>query len=210
MKLYDMLKAPNPRRVRMFLAEKGITVDRVEVDIPSGANLTAEFIAINPRCTVPTLVLDDGTVLDESIAICRYFEELHPEPNLMGHTALEKAQIESWQRHMELDGMFSVAAVFRNVSPPFANRSMPGSAPALPQIPAMAERGIALTTHFFEQLNTRLGVTSFVAGERFTVADITAFITVEFARWIKMYPAEAHDNTKAWFAGIKSRPSALA
>jgi glutathione S-transferase len=210
MKLYDMVKAPNPRRVRMFLAEKGIAVDRIEIDIPSGANLHPDYMAINPRGTVPTLVLDDGTVLDESIAICRYFEELHPEPNLMGRTPIEKAQIESWQRHMELDGMFAVAAVFRNVSAPFANRGMPGNAPPVPQIPAMAERGVALTTHFFEQLNMRLSTSPYIAGDRFTVADITAFITVEFARWVKMAPAEAHTYTKQWYAGIRARPSAVA
>jgi glutathione S-transferase len=210
MKLYDMVKAPNPRRVRMFLAEKGIEVARVEIDIPGGANLQPDYLAINPRGTVPTLVLDDGTVLDESIAICRYFEELHPEPNLMGRTPLEKAQIERWQRHMELDGMMSVGAVFRNTAAPFANRGMPGSAPSLPQLPAMADRGIALTRHFFEQLNQRLGASAFVGGDRFTIADITAFITVEFARWVKLAPDAAHAHTLRWYGEIKSRPSAKA
>jgi glutathione S-transferase len=210
MKLYDMVKAPNPRRVRMFLAEKGISIERVEIDIPSGQNLSPEFLAINPRGLLPTLVLDNGTVLDESIAICRYFEELHPEPNLMGRFPLEKAQIEAWQRRMELDGFWSIAMVFRNVSPTFVNRPVPGSAPSLPQLPAMAERGAILTTHFFEQLNSRLGESDFVAGDRFTIADITGFLAVEFARWVKLYPAENHAATKAWYDGIKARPSAWA
>lgn len=210
MKLYDMVKAPNPRRVRMFLAEKGIDIERVEIDIPRGANLRPEYLAINPRGAVPTLVLDDGTIIDESIAICRYFEELHPDPNLMGRSPLEKAQVESWQRHMELDGLFSVAAVFRNTAPQFADRGMPGTAPALPQIADMAVRGTALTTHFFDSLNARLGETAWVAGDRFTIADITGFIVVEFARWVKLFPAEHHENTQKWYAAIKSRPSAKA
>ncbi len=210
MKLYDMTKAPNPRRVRMFLAEKGISIERVEIDIPGGANLRPDYLAINPRGAIPTLQLDDGTILDESVAICRYFEELHPEPNLMGRTPLEKAQIESWQRHMELDGLFSIAAIFRNTAPQFVDRGMPGTVPALPQIPEMATRGMALSTHFFETLNKRLGETTYVAGDRFSIADITGFIAVDFARWVKLAPADDHDHTRKWYAAIKSRPSAQA
>jgi glutathione S-transferase len=210
MKLYDMVKAPNPRRVRMFLAEKGIEIERVEIDIPGGQNLTPAYLAINPRGAVPTLLLDDGTIIDESVAICRYFEELHPEPNLMGRTPLEKAQIESWQRHMEFDGLFSVAAVFRNTVPQFAGRAMPGTTPSLPQLPDMAERGVVLTTHFFDMLNARLNDTAFVAGDRFSIADMTGFIAVEFARWVKLAPLETHVHLKRWYEEIKSRPSAKA
>jgi glutathione S-transferase len=210
MKLYDMVKAPNPRRVRMFLAEKGIEVPCEQLDIAGGENLTPGYLAINPRGSVPALLLDDGTLIDESVAICRYFEELHPEPNLLGRTPLEKAQIESWQRHMEFDGMMSVGFVFRNVHPPFANRGAAGTAPAVPQLPDMAARGIVLTEHFFATLNARLGDVPFVAGDRFTIADITGFIAVEFARWVKLAPAETHDNIKRWYADIKARPSAKA
>lgn len=117
MRLYDMTLAPNPRRVRIFLAEKGIEVPRVEIDIQKGENLEPDYLAINPRGVVPTLVLDDGTILDESIAICRYFEALQPEPNLFGRDPLEIARVEAWQRRIEFEGLFNIAAAFRNSRP---------------------------------------------------------------------------------------------
>lgn len=210
MKLYDMVKAPNPRRVRIFLAEKGIEIERVEVDIPGGANLTPDYLAMNPRGVVPSLVLDDGSVLDESVAICRYFEALHPEPNLMGRDSLEAARIESWQRRMEFDGLFAVAAVFRNEAEPFANRAMPGTSPSLPAIPAMAERGRVLTAYFFELLEARLATSEFVAGDRYTIADITALVSVDFAKWVRMRVPETHAATKRWYEAVSARPSARA
>ncbi len=210
MKLFDMVKAPNPRRVRIFLAEKGVEIERIEVDIPGGGNLSPEYLAINPRGVVPTLLLDNGSIIDESVAICRYFELLHPEPNLMGRDALDAARIESWQRHMEFDGMFSVASVFRNESAPFANRGMPGTMPALPAIPALAERGRALTSHFFEMLNRRLGESEFVAGDRYTIADISALVTVDFAKWVRMRVPEDHGHTWRWYEAVSQRPSAAA
>lgn len=203
-----MVKAPNPRRVRIFLAEKRIEIDRVEVDIPGGGNLAPAYLAMNPRGVVPTLLLDDGSIIDESVAICRYFEMLHPVPNLMGLDALESAQIESWQRRVEFDGMFSVASAFRNEAEPFANRGMPGSLPPLPAIPALAERGRILTAHFFETLNSRLGDCEFVAGNRYTIADISALVTVDFAKWIRMRVPEAHIHTRRWYDAVSQRPSA--
>lgn len=210
MKLYDMMKAPNPRRVRIFLAEKGIEIERVEVDIAGGGNLTPDYLAMNSRGVVPTLLLDDGSIIDESVAICRYFEILHPAPNLMGEGALESAQIESWQRRMEFDGIVSVATAFRNEAEPFANRSMPGSMPGLPAIPALAERGRALTAHFLERLNARLGASEHVAGDRYTIADITALVAVDFAKWIQMRVPETHTHTKRWYEAVSARPSAKA
>lgn len=210
MKLFDMEKAPNPRRVRIFLAEKGIDIGRVEIDIPGGANLAPDYLAINPRGVVPTLLLDDGSIIDESVAICRYFECLHPEPNLMGRDAVETARIESWQRHMEFDGMFSVASVFRNEAAPFANRGMPGAMPALPAIPALAERGRALTAHFLEMLDSRLAESEFVAGDRYTIADISALVTIDFAKWVRIRVPEEHTHTKRWYAAVSARPSAKA
>lgn len=210
MKLYDMIKAPNPRRVRMFLAEKGVEIERIEVDIPSGANLRPDYLAINPRGVVPTLVLDDGTTLDESVAICRYIEGLDPEPNLMGRDPLEAAQIESWQRRMEFDGLFAVAAVFRNEAEHLANRAMPGTSPPLAAIPAMAERGRVLTAHFLDLLEARLRESDFIAGDRFTIADITAFVTVDFAKWVKMRVPETNAATRRWYEAVSVRPSAKA
>lgn len=210
MKLYDMKMAPNPRRVRMFLAEKGLEIPREEVDIQAGDNLRPEYLAINPRGVVPTLVLDDGTVLDESIAICRYFEELHPEPNLFGRTPIERAQVESWQRRMEFEGMMNIAAAFRNSMPAYAERGAPGAGPPTPQIPALAERGLMMARHWMETLDARLAVSPFVAGDRFTVADITAFICIDFAKWVRLRVGQEHPALAAWYQGIRERPGAAA
>lgn len=210
MKLYDMGMAPNPRRVRIFLAEKGISVETVEIDIPSGGNLAPEFLAVNPRGVVPTLVLDDGTILDESIAICRYFEVLQPEPALFGRTAIEQATIESWQRQCEFDGMFAVAAIFRNRSPHYEMRAMPGTNPPLAQSEELAARGTVLVSHFFDRLEARLAASTFVGGDAYSVADITAMITLDFARWVRMRVPDSHAATLAWYAGVSARPSAKA
>jgi glutathione S-transferase len=210
MKLYDMKQAPNPRRVRMFLAEKGITLPMEEVDIQAGANLKPAYLAINPRGVVPTLVLDDGSVLDESIAICRYIEGLHPEPNLFGRDPLEAARIDSWQRRMEFEGMFNIAAAFRNSMPAYAGRGSPGAGPPTPQIPELAERGLLLARQWMEMLDVRLGESEHVAVDRFTVADITAFICVDFAKWVGLRATDDQPYLKAWYARVKSRPSAAA
>lgn len=210
MKLYDMKQAPNPRRVRMFLAEKGVAIPTEAVDIAAGDNLQPAYLAVNPRGVVPTLLLDDGTILDESIAICRFIEGLHPEPNLFGRDPLESAQVESWQRRMEFDGLFNVASVFRNANPAFADRAMPGRLPPTPQIPALAERGRLLAEAWMDTLDARLREAPFVAGARFTVADITAFVGIEFARWVKLRPGPQHDALGRWYEAMKARPSAEA
>ena len=209
MKLYDFKMAPNPRRVRIFLAEKGVEVETVQVDIPAGENLGAEFRAINPRCLLPTLVLDDGTVIDESMAICTYFEAEHPEPPLFGTDAKSKAAIASAERHMELDGMSAVADAFRNGNPAFANRSISGSE-GVPAVPGLVERGQAAAQRFFERLDTTLGDSEFVAGDAYSVADITALCVVDFAKWIQIRAADEHANIKRWYGAVSSRPSASA
>ncbi len=210
MKLYDMAKAPNPRRVRIFLAEKGIEVERVEIDIPGGGNLTADYLAVNPRGLVPTLLLDDGTRIDESIAICRYFEALHPEPNLFGIEPLEIARVEQWQRRCEFEGLFNIAAAFRNTAAPFANRAMPGTSPAFGQNADLAERGRVMTGRFFDALEARLGESRFLGGDRFTVADITGMVSVDFAKWVQMRIPESHTNVQRWYGEVAGRPSARA
>ena len=209
MKLYEYTMAPNPRRVRIYLAEKGIEVETAQVDIPSGENLGEEFRAINPRCLLPTLVLDDGTVIDESVAICRYFEELHPEPPLMGTDAQSKAVIESAQRHMELDGLMSVADAFRNANPTFEDRGISGSE-GVPTIVALVDRGRAATARFFGALNETLGRSEYVAGDAYSIADITAFCVVDFAKWIQVRAGDEHPNLKRWYAAVSARPSASA
>lgn len=205
--LYTMKHATNARRVRIFLAEKGIEVDQIDVDILKGEHLTPAYLAINPRGLLPALQLADGTVIDESIAICRYIEEMWPEPPLMGTTPLEKAQVESWQRHIEFDGMMAIASVFRNSAPQFANRPTPGSGPQSPQIPALAERGRAQIIHFFDQLEARLATSPFIAGPRYSVADITGLCTIDFAKWVDARVPQSHSATLAWYAALRARPS---
>ncbi len=209
MKLYDCKMAPNPRRVRIFLAEKGIDLPKVEVNLMEGENLKPEFLKVNPRGLVPVLELDDGRRIDETVAICRYFEETHPEPPLMGIDPVDKAIVESWQRHMEFDGLLAVAEAFRNSFPAFSNRGLPGTV-GVPAIPQLAERGKASLGRFYERLEERLGECEFVAGPRFTIADITALCVVDFARLIKMPIPEGNKNSQRWYQAVSSRPSASA
>ena len=209
MKLYDCQMAPNPRRVRVFLAEKGVDIPKTEVSIIEGDNLKPEYLAVNPRGLLPTLELDDGNRIDETVAICRYIEETQPEPNLMGRDALEKAQIESWQRHMEFDGLNPTGEMFRNSFDPFKNRGLPGLE-NVQAIPELAARGKAGVERFYERLEQRLSQSAYIAGERYTIADITALCVVDFASFAKMGIPEANTNTKRWHADVSSRPSAKA
>src|SRR5689334_6904923 len=139
MKLYDSATAPSPRRVRIFLAEKGVTIPTVQLDLRAGEQFTPEFRALNPQCTVPVLELDSGAGITDVIAICRYIEELHPEPALMGRDAEERALIECWLRRIEWDGLYAIQEAFRNSAPGLERRALPGLLP-LDQIPALAER----------------------------------------------------------------------
>ena len=211
MKLYDTNMAPNPRRVRIFMAEKGIACETEQVDIIKGENLSDEYLAVNPRGLVPTLVLDDGTVLDESVAICRYLEETQPEPPLMGSGAVDKARIEARQRHMEFDGLQGAADAFRNSFPLFSSRGLPGSGGAVDAIPELAERGKGRVERFYRRLDEDLGASPFVAGEAFSIADITALCTVDFAVAAARIPIpDDCENVKRWHARVSARPSAQA
>lgn len=209
MKLYDCQMAPNPRRVRVFLAEKGVDIPKTEVNILEGENLKPAYLAVNPRGLLPTLELDDGNRIDETVAICRYIEETQPEPNLMGRDAVEKAQIESWQRHMEFDGLNPTGEMFRNSFDPLKNRGLPGLE-NVQAIPELAARGKAGVERFYERLEQRLSQSTYIAGERYTIADITALCVVDFASFAKMGIPEANTNTKRWHADVSSRPSAKA
>ena len=207
MKLYDCSTAPSPRRVRMFLAEKGISVQTVEVDLGKGEHLTPAFQAINPWCTVPVLELDDGARIAEITAIWRFLEELWPEPPLMGIDAKDKALATMWERRMEFDGFLPVAEVLRNTSPRLKGRALTGKAD-YDQIPALAERGRTRVQRFFTVLEEQLVGNEFVAGPRYTIADITAQCTVDFAAWIKESIPGDHENAKRWHAAVSARPSA--
>ena len=211
MKLYDSKLAPNPRRVRMFMAEKGIECETAQVDIIQGENLSDDFLAINPRGVLPTLVLDDGTVLDESVAICRYFEEVQPQPPLMGTDPVSKARIEARQRHMEFDGLMGAAEAFRNGFPGFANRGLPGNAGTVGAVPALVERGTNTVQRFYERLDEALAESEFVAGDAFSIADITALCTIDFAAGAARVPIpDDCENLKRWHAAVSARSSAAA
>jgi Glutathione S-transferase len=209
MKLYDFAPAPSPRRVRIFLAEKGVTVPTVQVDLRSGEHLGEAFRKINPWCTVPALELDDGTTISESIAICCYLEAAFPEPPLMGRTPMEKGVIAMWEHWAEMDGFFAAAEAFRNSTPGMRGRALTGAA-NVDQIPELVERGRARTERFYQALNDRLAESEFIAGPEYTVADITAMITVDFAGWMKLVPGEDQVHLKRWHAAVSSRPSAKA
>jgi glutathione S-transferase len=209
MKLYDYAPAPNPRRVRMFLAEKSIALPTVQVDLRANAHFTPEFRDINPDCTVPVLELGDGTRLADVMAICVYFEVLQPEPALMGIGPLGCATVTAWQREVERDGFFAVAEALRNSSPAFKGRALPG-AEDYEQIPALVERGRARVGKFFEKLDARLAAHEFIVGDAFSIADITAVVAVDFARWIRLKVPEDLTHLRRWHADISARPSAKA
>ena len=180
MKLYQSNTSPNSRRVRIFLAEKGISMPLVPVDLGAKEQFSDAYAAINPRRVVPTLVLEDCTVIGEVPAIQRYLEEINPEPPLLGSTPKAKAQVAMWDRRVEMEGFASVMEAVRNTVPGLKNRAIAGPH-AYEQIPALAERGRLRVSHFYEQMNSRLADNEFVAGPRYSVADITALVTVDFA-----------------------------
>ena len=202
MRLFDYDRAPNPRRVRIFLAEKGIEVERVRVDIGVRENLEGAYTARNPLAVLPALELDDGTVIAESIAICRYFEALHPDPPLFGTTPIEVARIEQWQRHAELELLFIVAHVFRNTSPFWVGR--------LEQVPDYAEVNRRLLVERLAFFERALEGREFIAGDAFSVADITMLVALEFMRVIKTGLSDDHPNLRRYLAALAARPSAAA
>ena len=207
-KLYGNNMAPNPRRVHIFMAEKGITCENVQLDIVKGENLSDEFLAINPRGMLPTLVLDDGTVIDETVAICRYFEETQPEPALMGTDPVNKALVESKQRHMEWDGLLGAMEAFRNAFPGFASRGLGGNVGTVEAIPALVERGKETLRRFYERLDGQLAASKFIAGDDFTIADITALCTIDFAAGAARVPIpEECANVSRWHTEVSARPS---
>jgi glutathione S-transferase len=203
MKLYDGGRAPNPRRVRIYLAEKGLTVPIEPVDLGAVQQKSAAFTAINPVQRVPALVLDDGTIIAESIAICRYFEALNPDPPLFGVGAKDIAHIEMWNRRLELHLLFPVSHVFRNTHP--AMKEM-----EVPQVPAWAEANKPRIADFLGILDRSLKDRPFVAGDRYTVADITGLVAVDFMKPARLAVPEADANVRRWHAEVSARPSASA
>jgi len=210
MKLYDAAWAPSPRRVRIYLAEKGITVERVMVDLRRDEQLRDDYLRVNPRGAVPALELDDGEVICESAAICRYFEAERSDPPLFGRTPREVARIESWTRRVEADGYAAVVYALRNVSPAFVDRAAAGKWPAMPQIPELAARGLVMWDAFAEALDRRLAASEWIAGAAYSFADITALVTVDFARAAKLVVPDNAQHIRRWHAAASARRSAAA
>jgi glutathione S-transferase len=203
MKLYDTKTAPNPRRARIFLAEKGITVPTEQVDIMTMQHKTPEYTAINPLQRMPSLVLDDGTIITESIAICRYFEVLQPDPPLFGTGAKEIALVEMWNRRSEIHFFSNVAAVFRHLHPAMKELEVP-------QVPAYAEAMRPRALWFVELLEKELATREFIAGDHYSVADITTLVAVDFMKPARLAMPEHAVNVKRWHAAVSARPSAKA
>ncbi|HUN93839.1 MAG TPA: glutathione S-transferase [Burkholderiaceae bacterium] len=205
--LFDCATAPSPRRARILLAEKGVSHETVQVDLRRGEQFGDAFRAINPECTVPALRLDSGLVLTDNAAIIAYLEARFPQPPLLGTLPEEKAAIASWQWRAEFEGLLAVAEALRNGSAAMANRALPGPVD-YPQIPELAQRGIARIQQFFRVLDARLALHDYVSGGAFSVADITAVVAVDFARIVKQKPdEERHANLLRWRARMAERPS---
>ena len=204
--LYDCATAPSPRRARILLAEKGVPHETVQVDLRSGEQLSEAFRRINPNCTVPALRTDDGLLLTDNAAITAWVEARFPQPPLLGATPAEKAEIASWNWRIEFEGLMAIAEALRNSAPAMANRALPGPVDYA-QIPELAQRGLARVQQFFVTLDERLAGRDFIATERFSIADITAVVAVDFARVVKVKTSELQPHLQRWRAGMAQRPA---
>lgn len=203
---YDCATAPSPRRARILLAEKAVPHQTVNIDLASGEQRGPAFAAINPRLTVPALALEDGTVLTDNAAMAAWAEAAYPNPPLLGTTPLEKAAVASWNARVEFEGFMAIAEGFRNSSPAMANRALTGPVDYA-QIPELAERGKARLLAFIDTLDAQLASHEHVAGDAFSLADITAVVAVDFARILKVKPVERHAHIARWRATMAARPS---
>lgn len=209
MKFYDCKTAPSPRRVRIFIAEKNIECETVQIDLGNGEQFGDWFKALNPDCVVPALELDDGSCLSEVLAICDYLEAQYPEPALFGSSGRERAQILMWNVKVEQQGLASVADAFRNSAKGLANRATTGPVPYA-QIPELAERGRHRVEQFFRRLDLQLANNEFVAGDRYSIADISALVTVDFSARLKLSLPDDAAHARRWYQAVSSRPSAAA
>ena len=201
MKLFDGGRAPNPRRVRVFLAEKGIEIPRVSIDMGAMEHRQGEVASRNPLRRLPVLELDDGTIITESIAICRYFEELHPEPALFGTGALGKALVEMWQRRIELNLFFSVGQAFLHIHP--AMKEM-----EVPQVPQWGEANKPKVIEFLQLLDNELANREFAAGDTYSIADITGLVAIDFMKPARIQVPAELVNVIRWHTALRARPSA--
>ena len=207
LKLYDCSTAPSPRRARMFLAEKALEWETVEIDLRTGEQLGDAFRAINPAATVPVLETEDGTRIMENIGIAAYLDAAFPEPPLLGTTPSERAAVLSMNAKAEMGGLMAIAEVLRNSSPHMKGRALPGPND-LEQIPALAERGRKRLGWFFDRMETHMAGRDFAATDRFTLADITLVVTYDFSRWIKAQPdTSTHPELARYMDAMRARPS---
>jgi glutathione S-transferase len=209
MKLYNWQFAPNCRRVRMMVLEKGLDLPAIEEVIGDHLRLVPSFIETWRHAMVPMMELDDGTRIGEAMAICRYIEDVHPEPNLMGKDAKEKAKVEMWERRAYDEGLIGTAEVFRNSHPDFVDRGLPGRLDPVPQIPALIDRGRGRVSRFYHKFDEQLRDNPYVAGNRFTVADITALCSIDFAKMNQLDIPDDCPNVARWYEEVSSRPSAV-
>ena len=206
--LYDCATAPSPRRARILLAEKGIAHQTVAVDLRNGQQLSDAYRQVNPQCTVPALRTDEGDLLTDNAGITAYVEARYPEPPLLGRTPQEKAEVASWNWRIEFEGLLAIAEAMRNSAPSMANRALPGPMDYA-QIPELAQRGLARVQQFFVMLNERLADREFIATGRFSVADITTVVAVDFARVVRVKPGDMHPHLIRWRAAMAARPATL-
>jgi len=209
LKFYDCTPAPSPRRARIFIAEKGIEVENIQVDLGNKEQLSDAYKAINPNCTVPALVLEDGTVLTENLGIAAYLEAIKPDPPLLGTSAIEKGLVANWNTRVEMEGLWAIADILRNTSKGMKDRALTGPI-NFAQIPELAERGVVRIGRFFDVLNERLEGREFIATDNYSLADITALVAVDFSKWVKQEPKSEHTNIKRWHEAVSARPSAKA
>lgn len=204
---YDFPMAPSPRRARILLAEKRVPHETMVVNLMVGEHLQPAYRAISPTCTVPALKLPDGTVLTENAGIAAYLEEMYPDPPLLGTSPVEKGQVAMWTARIEYGGLVAVAEALRNGSPAMKDRALTGPTD-YPQIPALAERGLARIAEFFDMLDAHLEGRDFIVGDRLSVADIAAIVTVDFARVVQRKPSpDWHGNLLRWRKALHARPS---
>ena len=206
MKLYKFSIAPNPLKVQMFLSEKKIIVDTVEINIRKKENLSSDYLKINPKGTLPCLKLNDGTLITESSAICKYFDETYPIPNLLGNNAKEKSIIEMWCRKIDNEGFNPVEDALRNSTERFKDRAIPGII-AAKQIPDLSKRGFMLINMFLDNCESQLRNNDFICGNKFTIADIYLYVLIYFCNWINISLGLKNKEIKFWHNQISKRES---
>lgn len=204
--LYDCATAPSPRRARILLAEKGIAHETVQVDLKANEQLGEAYRKINPQCTVPALRTEEGAMLTSNAAIAAYLEARFPLPPMLGVTPLDKAEIAHWHWRIEFEGFLSIAEAFRNSSVAMRNRALPGPV-NYEQIPQLAERALARLQQFLMDVSEQLRDRDFIAAQQFSIADIAAVVSIDFARIVKVRPDERHPNLLRWRAAMAQRPA---